>query len=208
MLKMNYNEYSNQYLESLFSAIALNTRINDYNSLKLLLNTSDASIFDIDYLARSGSKNITKLLEMAITTEQTKQSRTNLLANIILIKFGNNWNRLLDAFYATYDPIENYSMTEDENQNTDIQTDTDEDRNQFAFNTESADGVPIAKNGIGQHTTGKFADNHRKLTRSGNIGVTTSQMMIQSEIDLRRYNIINQIYDDIDSILTLGYYET
>lgn len=40
-------------------------------------------------------------------------------------------------------------------------------------------------------------------TRSGNIGVTTSQQMLQSEIDLRNnFNIVNMIYRDLDKILT------
>ena len=48
-------------------------------------------------------------------------------------------------------------------------------------------------------------DSSREIThtRSGNIGVTTSQQMLQSEIDLRNnFNMINQIYKDIDSIVT------
>lgn len=44
---------------------------------------------------------------------------------------------------------------------------------------------------------------HIEHTRSGNIGVTTSQQMLQSEIDLRtNFNIVNMIYRDLDKILT------
>lgn len=45
-----------------------------------------------------------------------------------------------------------------------------------------------------------------KLTRSGNIGVTTSQQMIESEISLRKLDIINIIYEDIDKVITIPYY--
>ena len=46
-------------------------------------------------------------------------------------------------------------------------------------------------------------DVQREHTRSGNIGVTTSQQMLQSEIDLRNnFNIVNMIYRDLDKILT------
>ena len=206
-MRLKIKDYFNEYMLSLFTAIASCTRINDYEALKTLLNTTDATIFDVDYMARSCEKEITTLLMMLedTTIYDTKEKRTNWLANLILIKFGQNWNRLLNAFYSTYDPIENYSMVEEENTNTDINTTTDEDRANFGFNTESENGVPVAKNEIGQHTTGLFDDNHRILTRSGNIGVTTSQQMIESEINLRRYNIINQMYDDIDSILCLQY---
>lgn len=40
----------------------------------------------------------------------------------------------------------------------------------------------------------------------GNIGVTTSQQMLTSEIELRKFNLINEIYNDLDTILTIGVY--
>lgn len=46
----------------------------------------------------------------------------------------------------------------------------------------------------------------RDLTRAGNIGVTTSQQMIQSEIDLRRQNFFDIVFADLDSILALPIY--
>lgn len=47
----------------------------------------------------------------------------------------------------------------------------------------------------------------RSLTRSGNIGVTTSQQMIQSERDLDNYNVFyDGIFSDIDKVLTIATY--
>ena len=45
-----------------------------------------------------------------------------------------------------------------------------------------------------------------ELTRSGNIGVTTSQQMLQSEIDLWQYDFFKIVYADIDKILCLDCY--
>ena len=45
-----------------------------------------------------------------------------------------------------------------------------------------------------------------ELERSGNIGVTTSQQMLESELKLREYDFYKTIYKDIDSILCLGIY--
>lgn len=45
-----------------------------------------------------------------------------------------------------------------------------------------------------------------ELERSGNIGVTTSQQMLQSEIDLRQYNFIMQVFRDITDLLGLPIY--
>ena len=45
-----------------------------------------------------------------------------------------------------------------------------------------------------------------ELERSGNIGVTTSQQMLQSEIDLRQYNFIMQVFRDITDLIGLPIY--
>ena len=49
--------------------------------------------------------------------------------------------------------------------------------------------------------------NTRTLTRSGNIGVTTSQQMIQSERDLWLWNFIyNVVFPSVDKVLTISTY--
>lgn len=48
--------------------------------------------------------------------------------------------------------------------------------------------------------------NARELTRSGNIGVTTSQQMAQSEIELRKWLYYESVFNDIDNVLTLSIY--
>ena len=45
-----------------------------------------------------------------------------------------------------------------------------------------------------------------ELERSGNIGVTTSQQMLQSEIDLRQYNFIMAVFRDVTDMLGLPIY--
>lgn len=45
-----------------------------------------------------------------------------------------------------------------------------------------------------------------ELTRSGNIGVTSSQQLIQSEIELRQFNFFTQVFKDVDSVLALSIY--
>lgn len=44
------------------------------------------------------------------------------------------------------------------------------------------------------------------LKRSGNIGVTTSQEMIQSERDLWVWNFLEMVFNDVDKVLTLPIY--
>ena len=46
----------------------------------------------------------------------------------------------------------------------------------------------------------------RKLTRSGNIGVTTSQQMLESDIALWKWNFFYDVFKDIDSVFTISTY--
>lgn len=57
----------------------------------------------------------------------------------------------------------------------------------------------------GQEVTRDTGDT--QTTRSGNIGVTTSQQMLQSELELRTYDFVQGVYADIDTILTCPLYE-
>lgn len=43
---------------------------------------------------------------------------------------------------------------------------------------------------------------NRGLKRSGNIGVTTSQQMLESEIELRKKHFFDAVFDDLDKVLT------
>ena len=56
----------------------------------------------------------------------------------------------------------------------------------------------------GTHTENGTQD--RTLTRHGNIGVTTSQQMLNSEIELWQWDFFNGVFKDIDKILTIQTY--
>ena len=47
----------------------------------------------------------------------------------------------------------------------------------------------------------------RTLRRSGNIGVTTTQQMLQSEIDLWMWDFFSGVFKDVCSVLTIPVYE-
>lgn len=49
-------------------------------------------------------------------------------------------------------------------------------------------------------------NNTRKLTRTGNIGTNTFQNLLQQERNLWVYNFFEQIFKDVDSVLTLPIY--
>lgn len=55
-------------------------------------------------------------------------------------------------------------------------------------------------------TTANEADNYQITTRSGNIGVTTTQQMLNAELELRKNIFFESMFNDIDSLICLGIY--
>lgn len=202
MLLKKMNEL-NDFIESGIGIIQIIQQ--NYSSTFEWLDSTNAEILDMDYyLNHSGEKYISpitaKLYEHDDTTYLTK------LASLIVLKYSDKWNKLYDAFFEDeYNPIENYSMVEEENANTSITNSTTGKNNIYGFNTTAEDGVPQDNSSVESTTSGDFDDNHRKLTRSGNIGVTTSQQMLQSEIELRQWNFYNMIMNDIDDVMCLSF---
>lgn len=91
--------------------------------------------------------------------------------------------------------------------------------NLWGFNSESPipsdmrDGTYTANNTntrdltdteTGTDTTA--GDNTRKLTRIGNIGTNTFQNLLQQERNLWMYNFFEQVFKDVDSVLTIPIY--
>lgn len=81
-------------------------------------------------------------------------------------------------------------------------------------NTNTATGSSTQTNNLTDARTDNLTDtgsgshsDSRTLTRSGNIGVTTSQQMIQSQRDLWVWNYIyNVVFPDVDKVLTISTY--
>lgn len=70
-------------------------------------------------------------------------------------------------------------------------------------NTESRNMTDALTHG---HVVTASGKDERELTRSGNIGVTTSQQMLESSLELWKWNFFCDIFKDVDSIFTLSVY--
>ena len=198
---------------------ALCNLINDEEGLTL--NPELAKIFDdeknslaLDYIVNRYDRIMSPLFNRLYNKyEEDKEDTCQAVASIIKMKYLFGWNKLAQAMFSEYNPIDNYNMVE--NKNTDYEEHTVTDSSETTTNkykgfnssemhdvsqSESEGDIDTTKTDTGTKAT-------NELTRRGNIGVTTSQQMIESELTLRKKNVLDQIYKDIDTILFIDYYK-
>ena len=137
------------------------------------------------------------------------------VAKYISMRFSEKWNRIYDVLLEEYAPLENYRMIEEETPNItksketklDIKTDTETNNYVSGFNSTIPQHTTKGTSTGDSLTTGAKEENFetetgkRTLTRSGNIGITTSQQMEESELKLREYDFYLVVFRDIDKIL-------
>lgn len=135
-------------------------------------------------------------------------------------KYVNEWQHSIDvmyhALYADYELLNNYNMVENESigrkidktvttptatttQNYQSTTFDNADLRDVDKTTNTTTGTttvtPSNSQNIDKLGNGYNSGDERILTRSGNIGVTTSQQMIQSELELRKQSVANWILE-------------
>ena len=176
-------------------------------------------VFGVDYYYRSRKKIASTLLHNIQEDLQDDPDTDYItyLAQMVSLRYGINWAKTFIAYFMDdYNPLENYSMVEVEKPQitktteTEANTITTADQKIYPFDTDTPQPTAEAT------TEGLIADNHgkttesekgnRTTTRSGNIGVTTSQQMLSSELELRRFDWLAKIYEDIDKVLTRNYF--
>ena len=189
--------------------------------------TQASSLLDIDYLYRwSGNKPISPLIKQLCGDAETLPSdQYAIVAGVVWANYGDKWTRIYDTLTAEYAPLENYNMIENyEGSHTDDSTSRDTaspadneivsttNADIYGYNSSSPSPADKSTTTTTQEVdkTNKYdnesGDTH-ELTRHGNIGVTTSQQMAESEIALRQYNFFEGVYKDIDKILALPIYD-
>ena len=184
-----------------------------------------ASNLDLEYYGNvSGEKRISPLISKIMSGDSLSAAEQTLLATTILALNGANWGKEWATLSAVYNPIENYSMVETmTNDITEIEYGRTNERTDdlagtsktsvYGFNSSE---TPVDSGEMGTTNTGKVTsedsgtDTHTRnyeLTRTGNIGVTTSQQMLQSERDLWLWNFFrNIVFPDLDRVLALRIY--
>lgn len=200
-----------------------------YEDLQGFITEDNIKILNDDYyIGSSADKFLSPLAEKLLANGMSKERLSSLMAAMCFNRFGSKWIHLWDALNAEYNPLENYSMEEirtpdleDEttrNEKTDIVVDRDTSATSKykGFNADEPVTVSQTDGSEDVETTGAKADNEASTTvtrtgtetttRSGNIGVTTSQQMLESELKVRQYDFYRTVFEDIDSLLCLSIY--
>ena len=169
-------------------------------------------------------------------TGELSDSDRAVLANIIWLKFKHPWTHLWETNVVSYNPIHNYNMTDTRNLvRGDQETHKDErdsvdttehgkttDSTSFVYglNNTEPDGKPSDRFSTeeGGETTVTSQDEINRnsvsgrqevetIQRAGNIGVTTTQQMLTAERELWMWNFFEQVYKDMDTVLSLSIYD-
>lgn len=215
------------------------------------VNERGWSLDQIYFGNHSGDKETSPLLDKFIeqnrgnaVPEVLTEQQLIAIVSILYAKYESKWSKLYKVLFAEYNPIENYSMTEEETPDITrtetpnitrgkttsaksdftVTTNANTATDVYGFNSNSA--VPQGdSNGNSTVKTQGDADKNvttenetetgtrteretgkRTLTRSGNIGVTTSQRMLESEIKLWEWNFYETVFKDVDTVLTVPKY--
>jgi hypothetical protein len=156
------------------------------------------------------------------------------LNDVIRVRYRVKWKQLIKALeqiQQEYEILSPFHTQLDDNITQDFlgsdttnSTDnhsTTEDNSVFPFNVNfekdengndvQQKSVPTSTNSESLNYTDKSkyernGAHTRKATRKGNIGNMTNQQLIEEEINLRKNQIIDIIFDDLDSILTRNFY--
>ena len=183
----------------------------------------------------SGAKFISPIVMKLLSDDGTiTTANRQKLVDIITNKFKIPWSRLWDTYDVEYEPISNYDITEVVDRDS-TDTGTDEmafgktrttthgmstlDNDYVAGYNSSPNSLPLSNKY--EHTesgttpvtdSGKDTET-RNLAKTedvtthryGKIGTTTTQYMIKEERNLWIWNFFNQVYSDVDTVLTIAY---
>ena len=173
---------------------------------------TDKESLTIDYLLNRYDRIMSPLWNRLYDHFEDLQETSEAIARIIKMKYFIGWNKLAEALFSDYNPIENYNMKE--NRKTDFQEHTVTDTSEIITNKYSGFNSDDMKDVSKSETEGDIdttktdtgTSGNNELKRSGNIGVTSSQQLIESEYNLRKKNLLDLIYKNIDTILFIDYY--
>lgn len=153
----------------------------------------------------------------------------NDICELLKATYKDKWNKSYQAMMSDYNPINNFDMVEREQTDGSAQTsgtsnthteDTgtnsgDELNKVYGYNSETGTNDSSSNtnstnsntsDGTDTNNTNSTSNEDRTLTKSGNIGVKTTQSLITEELNLRKTILLDEVYNDIVGELTISYY--
>ena len=219
----NYNMVESETIEIDTSNSGTNTgtintsntgTITDSKTNTGTINTSNTGTIT-DSKTNTGTKTIVTDKDTTNTGTQTNSGNSEVDNDVFgfnsSVAVGNdvstnsNSNTRTDNLASTDDITETETLNlADSNtktlNTTDLETLNLADSNTKTLNTTDLETQNLA------HSDSGSSDTTRELTRVGNIGVTTTQQMLESEIELWKWNFFKQVFEDIDSVCCLSIY--
>ena len=216
MLAMSiFSIYSNKW-NKLYRILSLEYEpIENYNMTETEKTTSTNENTDTITTNTTNSNNVTETNTGTNTANDSENTTgKNTITDSRTIEENNsvtNNNSLYGFNSASAVNADSQNGTETRN-TTDSNTHNDDLKgtrtNEHSENINTSK-VTAQKNDIKDTKNGTHTENgsqDRTLSRHGNIGVTTSQQMINSEIELWQWDFFNGVFKDIDKILTIQTY--
>lgn len=162
-------------------------------------NSNDVTETNTGTNTANDSENTTG--KNAITDSRTIVENNSVTNNNSLYGFNSTSGVNADSQNGT----ETRNTTDENTHNDDLKgTRTNEHSENINTSKVTAQKNDIKDVKDGTHTENGSQD--RTLTRHGNIGVTTSQQMLNSEIELWQWDFFSGVFKDIDKILTIQTY--
>lgn len=162
-------------------------------------NSNDVTETNTGTNTANDSENTTG--KNTITDSKTVAENNNVTNNNSLYGFNSASGVNADSQNGT----ETRDITDNNTHNDDLKgTRTNEHSENINISKVTAQKNDVKDIKDGTHTENGSQD--RTLTRNGNIGVTTSQQMLNSEIELWQWDFFSGVFKDIDKILTIQTY--
>ena len=185
----------------------------DYNPIENY-SMNEIETTDRDTTNQGSNSNTVDTTNTGKTTEsgsRTDTTTSNSKQDTSATNTSEDSGSQLNQVYAedSEDPV-NASRSESNGNSTSTDkgnTTTEGTDTTTGTNTDTTDTTNTGKEtSSGSHSDTGTEDVERTLQRKGNIGVTTSQQMIEAEIALRKHNYYDIIFKDVDDLLCLSIY--
>ena len=197
ILSLEYEPIENYNMTEIEKTTSTNENTNTITTNTT--NSNDVTETNTGTNTANDSENTTG--KNAITDSRTIAENNSVTNNNSLYGFNSTSGVNADSQNGT----ETRNTTDNNTHNDDLKgTRTNEHSENINTSKVTAQKSDIKDVKDGTHTENGAQD--RTLTRHGNIGVTTSQQMLNSEIELWQWDFFSGVFKDIDKILTIQTY--